>query len=46
LSSAYCLLLDADFFFDPEDEGDVLPRNARWHSTDYTALHPTRQNSS
>jgi hypothetical protein len=29
LSSAYCLLLDADFFFDPEDEGDVLPRNAR-----------------
>jgi hypothetical protein len=27
-------------FFDTEDEGDMFLRNARWLSTDYTALSP------
>jgi hypothetical protein len=29
-------------FFDPEDRGDVFPRNFGWLSTDCTALYPRR----
>jgi hypothetical protein len=28
-------------FFDPEDGHDMFIRNARWFSTDYTALYPS-----
>jgi hypothetical protein len=31
--------------FDPEYAGDVLLRNVGWLSTDYTVLHPRRENS-
>jgi hypothetical protein len=30
------------FFFDPEEEGDVLLRNIGYISTDHTALYPRR----
>jgi hypothetical protein len=33
-------------FFGPEDGGDMLLRNVGSLSTDYTALHPRRENSS
>jgi hypothetical protein len=28
-------------FFDPEEGGDIFPRNVGWFSTDYTALYPS-----
>lgn len=31
---------------DPEERGDILSRNVRQLSTDYTALYPRRRNSS
>jgi hypothetical protein len=39
-----CVLLG--LFFDPEGEGDTFLRNVGSLSTDYTALYPTRCNSS
>jgi hypothetical protein len=48
-SSAYCLL-HASFLFglrvDPVDRGDVFLRNVGWLSLEYTALYPSRYNSS
>jgi hypothetical protein len=45
--SSRCHLLRADFllefFFDPEDRGDIFPRNVTWLSTDYTTLCPFRE---
>jgi hypothetical protein len=45
-----CYLLHAGFlirlFFDPENVGDMFLRNVGSPPTEYTALHPRRQNSS
>jgi hypothetical protein len=38
--------LHAGFLFDPEDGGDISPRNVRWLSKDYTGLYPRRHNCS
>jgi hypothetical protein len=41
-----CYLLHAGFLlgivFDPEDGGNIFPRNVGSFSTDYTALYPRR----
>jgi hypothetical protein len=34
-----------NYFFDPEDGGDMFLRNVSYKSRDYTASHPRRQNS-
>jgi hypothetical protein len=41
---ATCLLsgLAENFFFDPEDGGDMFLRNVGCISTDYKASHPRR----
>jgi hypothetical protein len=48
--STVCYLLHAGFllglFFNPEDGGDMFCWYISWLSTDYSALHPSRQNSS
>jgi hypothetical protein len=31
-----------NYFFDPEDGGDMFLRNVGWNSTDYTASYPRR----
>jgi hypothetical protein len=33
-----------DLFFNHEDGGDMFFRNVGWHSADYAALYPGRQN--
>jgi hypothetical protein len=41
---ATCLLAGScwNFFFDPEDGGDMFLRNVGYISPDYTASHPRR----
>jgi hypothetical protein len=50
LRQSICLLLHVDFllglYFYPEDGANTALQNTGWLSTDYTALHPRRQNSS
>jgi hypothetical protein len=42
LPPAYLPVLAENFFFDPEDGGDMFLRNVGCISTDYTASHPRR----